>query len=108
MSRDFTFIDDIIEGLIRIIEKPVANREKYKIYNIGNNKTENLVDFISILEKLLGKTAKKEMLPMQPGDVIQTYAEVNDLIKDYQYSPNITIDEGLKYFVRWYLNFELK
>lgn len=108
MRRDFTYIDDIVEGLVRIIEKPLANREKYKIYNIGNNKSEKLEDFICTLEKLLGRKAKKELLPMQPGDVSQTYAEVNDLIKDYQYAPNTTIFEGLKCFVRWYLNYELK
>ena len=101
MRRDFTYIDDIVEGITRIIEYPA--KEKYKIYNIGNNKSEKLGDFIATLEKHLGKTAKKEKLPMQPGDVSQTYADVSDLMEDYQYKPKTTIDEGLKRFVKWYL-----
>ena len=101
MRRDFTYIDDIIEGLVRIIENPA--KDNYKIYNIGNHKSEQLGDFIATLEKHLGKTAKKELMPMQPGDVSQTYAEVSDLIEDYDYAPNTSIDEGLKRFVQWYL-----
>jgi len=101
MRRDFTYIDDIVEGLVRIIESPA--KENYKIYNIGNHKSEQLDDFIATLEKHLGKTARKEFLPMQPGDVSQTYAEVSDLIEDYGYAPNTSIDEGLKRFVQWYL-----
>jgi UDP-glucuronate 4-epimerase len=104
MLRDFTYIDDVVEALIRIIENPV--KEKYKIYNIGNHKSEKLGDFIATLEKYLGITAKKEFLPMQPGDVSQTFAEVSDLIEDYGYAPNTTIDEGLKRFVQWYLKWE--
>ena len=103
MQRDFTYIDDIIEGIFRIIEKPLRKRVKYKLYNIGNNKPVKLDKFISILEKYLGKKAKKEMLPMQPGDVSQTYAEVSDLIKDYNYTPNTSIDKGLKRFVEWFM-----
>lgn len=106
MLRDFTYIDDIIEALVRIIEnKP---KEKYKIYNIGNNRPEKLGDFIETLEKHLGKTANKEFLPMQAGDVSQTYAEINDLINDYGYKPNTSIDEGLKRFVQWYLKSDVK
>ena len=105
MRRDFTYIDDIVEGLVRIIEKPA--KDNYKIYNIGNHKSEQLGDFIATLEKHLGKTAKKELLPMQPGDVSQTYAEVSDLIEDYEYAPNTSIDEGLKRFVQWYLKSEV-
>ena len=101
MRRDFTYIDDIVEGLVRIIESPA--KDNYKIYNIGNHRSEQLGDFIATLEKHLGKTAKKELLPMQPGDVSQTYAEVSDLIEDYGYAPNTSIDEGLKHFVQWYL-----
>ena len=101
MRRDFTYIDDIVEGITRIIEYPA--KEKYKIYNIGNNKSEKLGDFIATLEKHLGKKAKKKQLPMQPGDVSQTYADVSDLMEDYQYKPKITIDDGLKRFVKWYL-----
>ena len=105
MLRDFTYIDDIIEGLVRIIENRA--KDKYKIYNIGNHKSEKLSDFISTLEKHLGKSAKKELLPMQPGDVSQTYAEVSDLIEDYGYAPNTSIEEGLKRFVHWYLKSEM-
>ncbi len=105
MQRDFTYIDDIIEGLVRIIESPA--KDNYKIYNIGNHKSEQLGDFIATLEKHLGKTAKKELLPMQPGDVSRTYAEVSDLIEDYGYAPNTSIDEGLKRFVQWYLKSEV-
>ena len=105
MRRDFTYIDDIIEGLVRIIENPA--KDNYKIYNIGNHKSEQLGDFIATLEKHLGKTAKKELMPMQPGDVSQTYAEVSDLIEDYDYAPNTSIDEGLKRFVQWYLKSEV-
>ena len=106
MRRDFTYIDDIVEGLVRIIVKPVEKRENYKIYNIGNNQSEQLSDFISTLEKHLGKTAKKEFLPMQAGDVSQTYAEVSELIEDYDYAPNTTIEEGLGRFVQWYFNYK--
>jgi len=106
MRRDFTYIDDIVEGLVRIIENPA--KDNYKIYNIGNHRSEQLSDFIATLEKHLGKTAKKELLPMQPGDVSQTYAEVSDLIEDYGYAPNTSIDEGLKRFVQWYLKSEKK
>jgi len=105
MRRDFTYIDDIVEGLVRIIQNPA--KDNYKIYNIGNHKSEQLGDFIATLEKHLGKTAKKELMPMQPGDVSQTYAEVSDLIEDYDYAPNTSIDEGLKRFVQWYLKSEV-
>ena len=103
MKRDFTYIDDIVKGVQRIIEQPIVNRECYKIYNIGNSRSEKLADFIETLEKHLGKKAKKNLLPMQPGDVSQTFADVSALQSDYGYSPNTTIDEGLKQFASWYL-----
>lgn len=106
MRRDFTYIDDIVKGLVRIIESPA--KDNYNIYNIGNHKSERLIDFIATLERHIGKTAKKELLPMQPGDVSQTYAEVSDLIEDYGYAPNTSINEGLKRFVKWYLKSEVK
>lgn len=106
MKRDFTYVDDIIEGLMRIIQKPVNERkEKYKIYNIGNNKAVKLTDFISSIEQCIGKTAKKNMLPMQPGDVEKTWANVDELIADYNYSPNTTVDDGIKSFVDWYTSY---
>lgn len=107
MRRDFTYIDDIVEGVQRIIEQPIGHRDAYKIYNIGNHKTETLIDFISTLEQHLGKTAVKEYLPMQPGDVSQTYADVSALEQDYGYAPNTSIEEGLKRFAKWYLEYRI-
>jgi UDP-glucuronate 4-epimerase len=106
MERDFTYIDDIVEGVVRIIEKGTkertVNNEQYKIYNIGNNKSVKLLDFIEAIESSLGITAKKEMLPMQPGDVAATWANVDRLIADYDYRPNTPIKEGVRKFVDWY------
>lgn len=105
MYRDFTYIDDIIKGVENILCNPPAENAKgasYKVYNIGNNKPEKLMDYIETLEKCLGKTAVKEFLPMQPGDVYQTYADVSDLMKDYDFKPDTTIEEGLRKFVAWY------
>jgi UDP-glucuronate 4-epimerase len=102
MERDFTFIEDIVNCLVKIIEKNIDSRIHYKIYNIGNNKTESLYDFISNIELAMGKVAIKEMLPMQAGDVPRTFANIDDLIKDYKYSPKTDINYGLKIFVEWY------
>ena len=94
MERDFTYIDDIVEGVVRIIEKSAeertANQERYRLYNIGNNQSVKLLDFIEAIEQSLGVTAKKEMLPMQPGDVAATWANVDDLMRDYDYCPQYT------------------
>jgi UDP-glucuronate 4-epimerase len=103
MYRDFTYIDDIVQGIENIIFS--TPKSSYKIYNIGNNKPEKLMYFVEILEKIIGKTAKKEFLPMQPGDVYQTYADVSDLTNDFDFKPNTTIEEGLQKFVDWYLDF---
>lgn len=105
MYRDFTYIDDIVKGVENILCNPPAPNAKgasYKVYNIGNNKPEKLMDYIETLEKCLGKTAVKEFLPMQPGDVYQTYADVSDLMRDYDFKPDTTIEEGLSRFVAWY------
>ncbi|WP_420552513.1 NAD-dependent epimerase [Tenacibaculum aiptasiae] len=102
MQRDFTYIDDIIEGVERIIKKNIKDRSLYKIYNIGNNNSINLLDFISEIENNLDKKAEKELMPIQPGDVERTWANVDDLIKDYDYKPNTSIKEGVKRFVDWY------
>ena len=106
MERDFTYIDDITEGVVRIIEKNIgeriANKELYKLYNIGNNQSVKLMDFIEAIEQSLGLKAKKEMLPMQAGDVTATWANVDDLIKDYDYRPKTSIPEGVQKFVDWY------
>ncbi|PKQ44062.1 NAD-dependent epimerase [Confluentibacter flavum] len=106
MERDFTYIDDIVEGVVRIIEKPtterVQNNELYKLYNIGNNNSVKLLDFIKEIETNLKMEAKKDMLPMQPGDVERTWANVDALIKDYGYRPNTSIKEGVKRFIDWF------
>ena len=112
MRRDFTYIDDIVEGIIRVTNKiPQSNltaetkSAPYKIYNIGNNQPVNLVDFIETLEKHLGVKAQKELLPMQPGDVPETYADIEDLIKDTGFKPKTSLDVGLKHFVDWYRSY---
>lgn len=90
---------------MRILNNPPLPDEagdRYKIYNIGNNKPEKLMDFIRILENALGKSAQKEYYPMQPGDVYQTYADVDDLIKDFDYKPATGLEEGIKKFAEWY------
>ena len=102
MERDFTYIDDIVNGVTKIIEKNIDSREHYKIYNIGNNKTESLQDFIMTIEEVIGKKAIKEMYPMQQGDVPRTFADVNQLIKDYEYSPTTDIETGIRSFVSWF------
>ena len=106
MERDFTYIDDIVEGVVRIIEKSteerIASKELYKLYNIGNNQSVKLLDFIEAIEESLGITAKKEMLPMQPGDVQKTWANVDDLILDYNYQPHTPIKKGVASFIDWY------
>ncbi|MDE0536648.1 NAD-dependent epimerase [Tenacibaculum sp. L6] len=102
MERDFTYIDDIVEGVKRVIEKSVENRELYKIYNIGNNDSVKLLDFITQMETSLGKEASKEMLPMQMGDVKRTWANVDGLISDYEYKPQVKVAEGVRRFVQWY------
>lgn len=116
MQRDFTYIDDIIEGVVRVMGRvPEQNRTwngndpdpgtsytRYKIYNIGNNNPVELMEFISIIEKVLGCDAKKEFLDLQPGDVIATYADIDDLIKDVGFKPSTPIDTGIKRFVEWF------
>ncbi|MDA9356688.1 NAD-dependent epimerase/dehydratase family protein [Flavobacteriaceae bacterium] len=106
MERDFTYIDDIVTGVTKIIKKNVDAREHYKIYNIGNNKTESLKDFIIIIEDLMNKKAIKEMYPMQQGDVPKTFADITELIKDYGYKPDTSIIRGLDEFVNWYKNYK--
>ncbi|CQR57847.1 NAD-dependent epimerase [Paenibacillus riograndensis] len=104
MYRDFTYIDDIIDGILRLVDNSPALTmiPPYKIYNIGNNKPEKLMDFIEVIEKAVGKEAVKEYYPMQPGDVYQTYADVNDLINDVGFKPNTPILDGILKFVEWY------
>lgn len=114
MKRDFTYIDDIVTGIINVMSKAPAETEDgapYKVYNIGNNKPENLLCFVETLEKclmrekIINKPAEKELLPMQPGDVYQTYADVDDLVKDFNFKPNTSLEEGLARFAKWYREF---
>lgn len=104
MSRDFTYIDDIVDGCIKVIDHP-NEKDLYQIYNIGNNAPVQLMDFIRALEHSLGKEAKKEYLPMQPGDVKSTYADVSGLIHDFGYKPDTPIQEGVNKFAQWYRAF---
>ncbi len=108
MYRDFTYIDDIVEALQRILCNPPlqnAHKDQFKIYNIGNNSPEKLMYFIETLEKALGRKAKIEFLPMQPGDVYQTYADVSALIEDFDFKPSTPLSLGLERFVQWYRSY---
>jgi len=116
MERDFTYIDDIVEGVVRLIDHlPKANPDwsgdapdpassycPWRVYNIGNNSKEKLMRYIEVLEDCLGKKAKKNFLPMQDGDVPATYADVSDLVREIDFKPATTIEEGVKNFVAWY------
>ena len=119
MLRDFTYIDDIVEGVIRVINNPAksdlswngitnsasTSSAPYKIYNIGNNNPVKLMDFITAIENKLGKTIKKNFLPIQAGDVPATYADVTDLVEDLGYKPDTPIQQGIDNFIDWYLDF---
>ena len=109
MERDFTYIDDIVEGLVNVIEektqKRINNDSLYKIYNIGNNKSVRLTDFIETLEKSLSIKAERNLMPIQPGDVEKTWADVSQLVKDYKYAPETPIEAGVREFVAWYRNY---
>jgi UDP-glucuronate 4-epimerase len=119
MKRDFTFIDDIVEGVKRIITKIPSPNPKwngdnpdtatsfapYRLYNIGNNQPVELMNFINLLEEHLGRKAVKNLMPMQPGDVYSTYADVDDLMNDVGFKPKTDIREGLKEFVSWYRSY---
>lgn len=105
MYRDFTYIDDIVDGIIKLLENsPVLNNKElpYKVYNIGNNKPVKLLDFIQAIESAVGKEAVKEYYPMQPGDVYQTYADVSDLINDVDFKPDTSIETGISKFFDWF------
>ena len=116
MERDFTYIDDIVEGIVKLIDRvPTANKDwdeskddlstsfaPYKIYNIGNNNPVQLMRFIKALESALGQEAEKVFMDMQPGDVLRTYADVSDLERDIGFKPSTSIEDGIKKFVEWY------
>lgn len=122
MTRDFTYIDDIIEGVIRIMKKvpepdtgwsgkspdPGTSYAKYKIYNIGNNSPVELIKFIEHIEDALGRKAKKEFLDLQPGDVVSTYADIDDLMRDAGFKPKTPLKTGIERFVKWYMEYYAK
>jgi UDP-glucuronate 4-epimerase len=119
MKRDFTYIDDIVEGVVRAIDKipepnptwsgdvpdPATSKAAYKLYNIGNNQPVELMRFIEVLEACLGRQAKKNMLSLQPGDVPVTYADIDDLFNDVGFKPNTPIEIGIERFVEWYRSY---
>lgn len=109
LERDFTYIDDIINGIIPIVEEKHTSsynsKKHYNLYNIGNGRSVKLLNFIDELEKTLGLKATRIMKPMQPGDVMKTWADTTDLEKDYNYRPNTPIQDGIKQFVKWYKNY---
>lgn len=122
MKRDFTYIDDIVQGVVKVADKPAkpnpdfdsknpdpgSGKVPYKVYNIGNSSPVRLLDYIHAIEDGLGKKAEMELLPLQPGDVPASHAEVSDLVRDMDYKPNTTIQEGVKAFTDWYLSYYKK
>jgi UDP-glucuronate 4-epimerase len=117
--RDFTYIDDIVEGIVRVLDNPArinpdwsgaepdpaSSMAPWRVYNIGNNQPVNLLDYISAIENALGKKAKKELRPVQPGDMPDTCADIDDLIINFDYRPRVGIDEGVNRFVAWYRDY---
>jgi len=114
--RDFTYVDDIVEGVIRVLDKPAqpnphwsgdnpdsaTSLAPWRVYNIGNNSPVELLDYIEAIEEALDIKAKKELLPLQPGDVPDTYADVENLIKEFSYKPSMNVKQGVRNFVDWY------
>ncbi|MGR3274571.1 NAD-dependent epimerase [Acaryochloris marina NIES-2412] len=108
MQRDFTYIDDVVEGIIRVLHQPPnldTTTPPYKLYNIGNNQPVTLMRFIEVIETAMGKAAEKNFLPMQPGDVPATYADVDALMNDVGFQPKTPIEEGIQKFVTWYRSY---
>lgn len=107
MQRDFTYIDDVIEGVVRVLRQPPkpVDTAPYKLYNIGNHQPVALSRFIEVIETALGKSAQKQFLPMQPGDVPTTYADVADLMRDVDFRPQTPIEVGIEQFVAWYRSY---
>ena len=116
-KRDFTFIDDIVEGIVRVVDKPATSKKDgnlrnfsyssspWRIYNIGNSEPVNLLDYIKAIEKPFGIKAEKVFLPLQPGDVLDTYADITELEEDFDYKPKISIQEGIARYSEWYRNY---
>jgi len=119
MSRDFTYIDDIVEGIVKVIDNPATSHNDfdpqkpdpskssapYRIYNIGNNAPLSLMTFIETLEEALGKEAEKNFMDIQDGDVVSTYADVSELMRDFDYKPDTPLTQGVREFVNWYKDF---
>jgi UDP-glucuronate 4-epimerase len=118
MERDFTYVEDIVEGISRIMEvmpepvltedvqlDPATSTAPYRIYNIGNNNPVKLMDFIHAIERTLGIKAKMNMIPIQPGEVEKTWADVSDLISEINYSPSTPVEEGVRRFIAWYRSY---
>jgi UDP-glucuronate 4-epimerase len=117
--RDFTYIDDIVEGVIRVLDRPAppnpdwnsaqpdpaTSKAPWRVYNIGNNNPVELMDYIEALERSLGVKAEKELLPLQPGDVPDTYADVDDLVNEFGYKPSMSVKQGEENFAGWYKDF---
>jgi UDP-glucuronate 4-epimerase len=114
--RDFTYVDDIVEGVKRVLDQPAqpneswdpmkpdpaSSRAPYRVYNIGNNDWVELIRYIEVIEQRLGKTVQKNLLPLQPGDVPDTYADVDDLVRDLDYKPSTSVEVGIERFLEWY------
>ena len=119
MSRDFTYVDDIVQGIVKVMNKPpkqdehwdaktptsAASSAPYRVYNLGNRSPVQLLDFIETIEKALGKTAEKDFQPLQAGDMLATYADVDKLVQDIDYQPNTSLEKGISNFVEWYLKY---
>jgi UDP-glucuronate 4-epimerase len=108
MKRDFTYIDDIVSGVLLVVDSPgkaVSGRGNHRIYNIGNNRAEDLLHMIGILEAALGRTAEKNMLPLQPGDVPESFADIDAIRRDYGFEPTTPIASGIPAFVEWYKDY---
>ena len=117
--RDFTYVDDIVEGILRVIDRPAipnpnwdsnnpdsaSSSAPWRIYNIGNNSPVELLDYIKVIEDALGIQAEKELLPLQPGDVPDTFADVEDLIREFDYKPSVSVKKGVTNFVEWYKDY---
>jgi UDP-glucuronate 4-epimerase len=117
--RDFTYVDDIVEGIVRVLDRPAepnpawsgddpdpqSSSAPYRLYNIGSNNPVDLLRYIELLEVTLGIEARKNLMPMQPGDVPDTYADVDDLMRDTGYRPQTPVDEGIRNFVAWYKDY---
>jgi UDP-glucuronate 4-epimerase len=119
MQRDFTYVEDIVQGIVKVIDNPASpnpdwngnnpdpasSYAPYRVYNIGNNKPAELIEFIEAIEKELGKKGIKEFLPMQAGDVPATHADINELMTDTGYSPKFSVQKGVKHFITWYKDY---